>query len=45
MISEGLAAIAIALVSIFCTPFGWIGIICFGFAINMIIGKNKCKEN
>lgn len=35
---EGLAVIALALVAIFCTPFRWIGIICFGFAISMIIG-------
>lgn len=38
MIGEGLVALARTLMVIFCTPFGWVGIICFGFAISMIIG-------
>ena len=38
MIGEGLVALARALMVIFYTLFGWVGIICFGFAISMIIG-------
>lgn len=42
-------ALAAALIIIFCTPFGWIGIIATGFAVSMVVesihDKKKEKEN
>lgn len=45
MIGEGLAALACALLVIFCTPVGWIGIMVAGFAISMIIETKKEKKS
>jgi hypothetical protein len=36
-------ALATALVIIFCTPFGWIGLLVFGWAIAMIYEVKKGK--
>ena len=41
MIGEGLIALAVTLLVIFCTPVGWIGIMAAGFAISMIIETKK----
>ena len=36
-------ALAMALVVIFCTPFGWFGILVFGFGVSMICESIKGK--
>lgn len=36
-------ALATALIMIFCTPFGWIGIFVFGAVISMICEAKKGK--
>ena len=42
--AEGLAAIAIALIVIFCTPYGWIGLMILGFTIYSIYEVKKGKK-
>lgn len=34
-------ALATALIVIFCTPFGWIGLLTFGLAISLIFEAKK----
>lgn len=41
MVSDAWAA---ALVAIFCTPLGWVGILMFGIAGNMIVGAFTGKD-
>ena len=36
-------ALAAALIMIFCTPFGWMGIFVFGFVISIIYEAKKEK--
>lgn len=36
-------ALAIALMVIFCTPFGWIGLLAFGLGISLIFEAKKRK--
>ena len=36
-------ALAVALIMIFCTPFGWMGLFVFGFGISMIYEAKKGK--
>jgi hypothetical protein len=43
MIGEGLAAIALALIAIFCTPCGWIGLMILGFTIYSIYEAKQKK--
>ena len=40
---EGLAAIALALIVIFCTPMGWVGLTILGFIIYSIYEAKKGK--
>lgn len=37
-------ALAAALIVIFCTPFGWIGILATGFAISMVVESINDKK-
>jgi hypothetical protein len=32
--------IAAILIAVFCTPLGWIGMICFGLMVNMMRNKD-----
>jgi hypothetical protein len=36
-------ALAAALIMIFCTPFGWIGLLTFGLGISLIYEAKKGK--
>jgi hypothetical protein len=36
-------ALAVALVMIFCHPFGWIGLLAFGLGISLIFEAKKGK--
>ena len=46
MFEDVLLTFAVALLIIFCTPIGWIGLMTTGFVISMIIeAKNDKKEN
>lgn len=36
-------ALATALIMIFCTPFGWIGLLAFGLGISLIFEGKKGK--